>query len=101
MNFRTSDRTTAKETNKMSSQHSKLTEETNDGKPLDELLSGWWDTTITGDIESEWNFTWVEENAIVGSRSLHSTSSHDERNKRSGHQKDRSTSGRNKKNGHE
>jgi len=34
-------------------------------EPLDELLSGWWDTTITGDIEeSGFEFTLVEDDDV-------------------------------------
>lgn len=66
----------------MSSRNSTTTEQNSDNElpqvihiyqePLDELLSGWWDSTITGDVGSGFEFTLVEEDA-VDSRSQHSS----------------------------
>ena len=56
---------------------------------LDELLSGWWDSTITGDIQSGWEFTLVEED-VADSHSQHSS---DEGNRQCNY-KHRSTSKR-------
>ena len=67
----------------MSSQNPRPSDENNDNEPpkvihihqepLDELLSGWWDTQITGDVkESGFEFTLVE-NDDVDCRSQHSS----------------------------